>query len=902
MTDAPAHRAPAWRRYLRFWRPNAEADLDEEIRFHFEMRIEELLSRGRSEAEARAEALRLFGDVDETRARCRELDLKKERRMDVTEVLDALRQDARYALRQARRAPGFTVVALLTLALGIGANAAIFSVVNAVILKPLPYAEPDRLVRVWNSWDDQPRGDLSPAEYLDYRERASALEHLGVHAGATAVITGDGEPELVPADFVSAGVIPALGVAPLVGRTFTPEEEVPGFDGVLLGYGLWQRRYAGSTSVVGQRIIVNGIPRTVMGVMPRGFRLPNDLADEAPGELFLPIGIDPDSVTERGSHFLDGVARLRPGVTVEQASASLQSVARAFVAAFPDDYPSGMRFDTRAEPLRDVIVGDVRPTLLVLLGAVGFVLLIACANLANLLLSRTEARTREIAVRTALGAGRERIVTQLLVESVILALAGGALGVLLAAWGTRALVALAPPGIPRLSEVGIDAGVLGFALGISLVTGLLLGLAPGLHASAFDLRGALGEGGRGATAGRARQALRRGLVVGEVSLALVLLTGAGLLVQSFARLVRVDPGFRAENVLAVPVNLPARRYTEVPRVIEFYRNLQDRVDALPASSAVGAVAFLPLASGRGDLNFEIDGRPVPEGATSPRADWQVVTPGYFGAMGMRLLRGRTLTESDDERAPGAVVITESLARRYWPGEDPIGVRFKLGGEAGPGWVTIVGIVGDVRYQSLGAEPQPEMYLAHAQFRFWHGGTILRAMTLVVRSESDPTRLSGAIRREIRALDPNLPVGTITTMEQVRAESVASSRFVMLLLSIFSGVALAIAAVGIYGVMAYAVAQRTKEIGVRLALGATPGGVMRMVIGQGLVLAAAGVAVGLIAALWLTRLIAGLLFDVSPTDPATIAGVSLMLMAVAFVACYMPARRATRIDPVSAMRE
>jgi predicted permease len=902
MTDVPARRVPAWRRYLRFWRPNAEADLEDEIRFHFEMRIDELVSRGRSEAEARAEALRLFGDVEETRARCRELDRTKERRMHITEIIDALRQDARYAVRQARRAPGFTVVALLTLALGIGANAAIFSVVNAVILKPLPYAEPERLVRVWNSWDDQPRGDVSPAEYLDYRDRASALEHLGVYAGATAAVTGNGEPEQVPADFISAGVIPALGVAPVLGRAFTPEEELPGFDGVLLGYGLWQRRYGGSPSVLGQRVTVNGIPRTVIGVMPRGFRLPNGLDDEEPGEMFLPIGIHPDSVTERGSHFLNTVARLRAGVTVEQATASLQAVAREFVTAFPDDYPSGMRFDTRAEPLRDVIVGDVRPTLLVLLGAVGFVLLIACANLANLFLSRTEARTREIAVRTALGAGRHRVVSQLLVESVILALAGGVLGTLLAAWGTRALVALSPPEIPRLSEVGIDAGVLAFALGVSLLTGVLLGLVPGLHASAFDLRGALGAGGRGATAGRARQALRRGLVVGEVSLALVLLTGAGLLVQSFARLVRVDPGFHAENVLAVPLSLPARQYAEVPQVIAFYRDLHDRVDALPASNAVGAVAFLPLASGRGDLNFEIEGRPVPDDAPSPRADWQVVTPGYFRAMGMRLLRGRTLSAADDERAPGAVVINESLARRYWPGEDPIGVRFKLGGEAGPGWVTIVGIVGDVRYRALDTEPEPEMYLAHSQFRMWHGGTILRAMTLVVRSESDPTGLSGAIRREIRALDANLPIGTITTMEEVRAESVASSRFVMLLLSIFSGVALAIAAVGIYGVMAYAVSLRTKEIGVRLALGATPRRVLRMVIGQGLMLAAGGVALGLLAALWLTRLIAGLLFDVSPSDPATIAGVSAVLMAVALVACYIPARRATRIDPVAAMRE
>ncbi|HJU64690.1 MAG TPA: ABC transporter permease, partial [Gemmatimonadaceae bacterium] len=472
-----------------------EADLDDEIRFHFEMRIEELMTMGRSEAQAREEALRLFGDLESTRAHCKEFDLTKERRMRLDETMDALRQDARYAIRQARRAPGFTLVALFTLALGIGANAAIFSVVNAVVLRPLPFAQPERLVRVWNSWDDQPRGDLSPAEYLDYRDRATAFEHLGVYAGATATITGDGEPEQVPASFVSAGVVPALGVLPLAGRSFTREEELPGFDGVLIGYGLWQRRYGGDQSVLGRGVTVNGIPRTIIGIMPNDYRLPEDLADEAASDLFLPIGIHPDSVTERGSHFLNAVARLKPGVTVERGRASVQAVARDFVAAFPAEYPPAMRFGAYIEPLRDVVVGDVRPTLLVLLGAVGFVLLIACANLANLLLSRTEARTREIAVRTALGAGRRRIVMQLVVESVLLALAGGALGTLLAAWGTRALVALSPPEIPRLGEVGIDAGVLLFALGISLVTGLLLGLAPGLHASAFDLRAALGEGG-----------------------------------------------------------------------------------------------------------------------------------------------------------------------------------------------------------------------------------------------------------------------------------------------------------------------------------------------------------------------------------------------------------------------
>jgi putative ABC transport system permease protein len=559
-----------------------------------------------------------------------------------------------------------------------------------------------------------------------------------------------------------------------------------------------------------------------------------------------------------------------------------------------------MNFVGGTIPLLESVVGRVRPTLMVLLGAVGFVLLIACANVASLLLSRTEGRRREMAVRTALGAGRARLMRQMLVESVVLSLTGGVVGIALAYAGTRLLVALRPPNIPRLDAIGVDLRVLLFALGASTVVGILFGILPAVNATRLDMQSMLREGGRG-VAGGVRQGARRTLVISEVAIALVLLVGAGLMTRSFVRLLSVDPGYRVDHVLTVPISLPPSRYEETDRVITFYRELTRRVATLPGVSSVGGVAGVPLVAERGDLGIEIEGRPVAPGETRRRADWQVVTPGYFKAIGMRLLRGRAIEETDLETTPGVVVINEALVRKYWPNDDPIGKRFKLGGKAGPGMVTIVGVVADVRQASLAATPVGEMYLAHTQFRFWGGGAVMRSLNLVLRTTGEPAALTRAVRSEVAALDAQLPLGQFRTMEDVRGESVSQPRFLMFLFSTFSMVALAIAVIGIYGVIAYGVAQRRKEIGIRVALGARPSSVAGMVVRQGMGLAGIGIVAGLVLAFGLTRFLSSFLFAVTPTDPVTMAFVAATLAVAALAASYVPARRATKTNPVEVLR-
>jgi predicted permease len=819
--------------------------------------------------------------------------------------MHTLIQDVRHGARTLRKSPGFTLLAALTLALGIGGLTAIFSVVNAVLLRPLPYAEPDRLVRLWSAWEGQSRNDVSPAEYFDYRDGLGAFRALGAFASGSANLTGDGEPERLQAGYVTASLFTALAVEPALGRAFAEGEDGPGAEAaVVLGDGLWRRRFGGSPDVVGRRVTVDGVPSTVLGVMPAGFRLPGDFGPAGPTQIYLPLGLDRTSVPNRGSHFLGVVGRLRPGLSFESGRAAVARAAAGFVRDFPDDYPAGMRFAATAVPLADDVLGPVRPALLVLLGAVAFVLAIACANVASLLLSRAESRRRELAVRAAIGAGRLRLVRQLLAESLLLATLGGALGLALAFWGVQALETLRPPDLPRLDEVGVDPRVLLFTLAASLLTGLLFGLGPALEASRGDLRATLAEGGRGATVGRAAQRLRRALVTGQIALALVLLIGGGLLIRSLARLQSVDPGFRADHVLTVSLNLPetAGGAGESQRATGFFRQIVERVSALPGVASAGAVAGLPLAGDRGDLNLHIEGRPEPEGAGSPAADWQAVTPGYFQAMGMRLVRGRGIETRDDERAPGAVVINRTMARLLWPGEDPLGRRFTLGGGAGPGMVTIVGIVDDVRQRGLASEPRPEMYLAHAQFRFWDGGGPVDAMTLAVRTQGDPASVARAIREEVRALDPNLPVGGFRTMREVVSDSISRPRFMTLLLTVFSGLALALAAVGIYGVLAYAASRRTREIGVRMALGARPRDVVGLIVRQTAAVAGSGVALGILGALALTRVLRAQLYDVSPTDAPTYAGLALFTIAVALLATWIPARRAAGVDPLTALRE
>jgi predicted permease len=808
--------------------------------------------------------------------------------------------DLRFAVRALRRHPTFAAAAVLTIAIGIGANTAIFSVVNAALLRPLPYADQDRVLDISNTWEGSPRARLSPAEYFDYRATVGdAFSALGVFSMGTASLVGSGEPVVLRAGFVSADVLPALGVMPLVGRPFTADEERAGANVALISHGLWSRQFGADPAIVGRQVTLSGTATEVIGVLPPDFRLPDDYAAGAATDLVVPLGLDPATTTARGSHFLRGVARLAPRASPEHAQGALDAIARRFVADFADDYPRDMRFGVTVTPIAERVVGDARRPLLLLLGAAGFVLLVACANVANLMLVRLDARQGELAVRTAVGAGRGRMVRQLLAESMAIGMLGGAAGVVLAWWCTRLLLALRPPNLPRFGEVVLDYRVLAFAAAIAIGTGLLFGLVPALRFSGVRMAGALHAGGRGAAGGGNR--FRRALVVGQVALALTLLAGAGLLGRSLAALRAVDPGFRPDHVLTGRVTLPSADYAEEHQVIETFEAIRTRVAAAPGVRAAGGVTSLPLLSGLGDLNIQIEGRTVAEGEVSPRADWQAVTPGYCDAMGLVVLRGRAIDERDRTGAPGVVVINETMAERYWPGEDALGARFVLGGGAGPGLVTVVGIVGDVRHGSLADPRISQMYLAHAQFRFWNGGSVARALTLVVRSAGEPQALSTAVRGAVQAVDPRLPIANVQAMEDVVTASLGRERFLFALAGAFAVVALVLGVLGVYGVLAYGVARRTREIGLRLALGASGREVARLVALEGGRLVLGGTVVGLAGAILLGRLLRGLLFGVAPLDPVTLIAAPLALAGAALVATWLPAHRAAHLDPMEALR-
>jgi putative ABC transport system permease protein len=808
--------------------------------------------------------------------------------------------DLRFAVRALRRRPTFAAATVLTIAIGIGANTAIFSVVNAALLRPLPYADQDRVLDVSNTWEGTPRARLSPAEYFDYRATVGgAFSALGVFSMGTASLVGSGEPVVLRAGFASAELLPALGVVPLVGRPFTADEERAGANVALISHGLWSRQFGADPAIVGRQITLSGTGTEVIGVLPTGFQLPDDYAVGVATDLVAPLGLDPATTTARGSHFLRAVGRLAPGSTHERAEGALAAVARRFVADFPDDYPRDMRFGVTVTPIADRVIGDARRPLLLLLGAAGFVLLVACANVANLMLVRLDARQGELAVRAAVGAGRGRLVRQLLVESMAIGALGGVAGIVLAWWSTRLLLALRPPNLPRFSEVVLDYRVLAFAAATAIGTGILFGLVPALRFSGVRMAGALHASGRGASNGGNR--FRRALVVGQVALALTLLSGAGLLGRSLAALRAVDPGFRPHHVLTGRITLPSADYAEEHQVIETFEAIRTRVAAAPGVRAAGAVTSLPLLSGLGDINIQIEGRVVAEGEVSPRADWQAVTPGYCDAMGLVVLRGRAIDERDRTGAPGVVVINETMAERYWPGEDPIGVRFTLGGGAGPGLVTVVGIVGDVRHGSLADPRISQMYLAHAQFRFWNGGSVARALTLVVRSAGDPQALSTAVRGAVHAVDPRIPIANVQAMEEVVTASLGRERFLFALAAAFALVALILGVLGVYGVLAYTVARRTREIGLRLALGARGGEIARLIARDGGRLVIGGTVIGLAGAILLGRLLRGLLFGVAPLDPVTLVGAPLALAAAALIATWLPARRAARIPPMEALQ-
>jgi predicted permease len=863
-------------------------DIEEEMRFHVEMETEANIARGMSLADARRAALRAFGNVGVVRDAAYEV--------RGGGILETLLQDIRYGARVLAKHRGFTAVAVLTLALGIGANTAIFSVVNELLLRPLPFHDAERLVMLWEvTPEGRHQNTTSRANFRGWREQSTAFEGMAAFSDQRLSLTGDGDPEEVSVQFATPELFQVLGVEPILGRGMTPEDARPGApDVAVLSYGIWQRRFGGDPQVVGKPITLNGTPYTVVGVLPTDFQwhIRKRSGTVRPAEIWTVLTMPTEGPGVHG-RFLSVVARLKPDASLEQAEAEMKTIA-ARLEQEALQYNKG--YGAEVIPLREQFVGNVRPALLILLGAVGFVLLIACANVANLMLSRAAAREKEIALRTALGAHRLRIVRQLLTESLLLALLGSLLGLGLAWWGIRALVAISPRDLVNLQGVGINLTVLVWTLAVSLVTGIIFGLAPALEATHLNLNDALKEGGKGAGGQSSRsRRLRSALVIAEVALALVLLASAGLLVKSFARLQKIDTGFNTENVLTMVVRLPDGKYKEDQQVVAFFRQATERTGALPGVRAVGLVNFLPLYGGLGSATgFTIEGRPAPPPGEEPSTNVRVSDSDYFSAMGIPLLRGRTFTDFEASEARHVVLISESLAQQHFAAEDPIGKRISVEMFDKPTPTEIIGIVGDVRYDSLTDKAEPTVYFPHPELTY-------SFMTLVIRTTGDPAAMAPAVRRELRAIDPDQPVSDVRTMNQVMADTVGRARFNTLLFGLFAGLATLLAAVGIFGVMNYSVTLRTREIGIRMALGAQPGQVLMLILKQGLRLTLIGIGIGLAGALTLTRVMSGLLFGVDATDPATFAAIVLLLAVVSLIACYLPARRATRVDPLIGLR-
>lgn len=891
---------PRWRRYLRLGGANPEADVDDELDFHLEERTRLNIASGMSAEQARAEAAQQFGDMSRIRGECITERRHLTRRAEFGERLGDVVRDIRMGVRSLVRTPLFAVTAGLSLALGIGVNVAVFSVVNAVLLAPLPYAAPERVVTIHNTWMGAEQGGLSPAEYLDYAAMTKALSVFGVYAMSSANVVDGDVAERVPATIATASTLEALGIAPSAGRFYTAGEVAARDPVLVLSYEYWQSRFGGAQDVIGRGVLVNGVVRTVIGVLPPGVRLPGTYAEAQPPALFLPLRIERADDPSRGSHFLRAIARLAPDWTVASADAELKRVAGELTVLHADFYPEQMNFSALVVPVHEAVVGESRRLLLMLSAAVALVLLITCANVSSLVLTRTEDRRRELAVRSALGAGRWRIARQLLMEHLVLATVAAAAGLGIASAGVRALSLFQPGDIPRIADAGIDTRVLLFTLGLTLLTTLLVAAAPFGHGGGGH--DALREAGSRTTTSRASQRTRRALIATEVALSIVLLAGAGLLLRSFTLLMAVDPGYRTDQLLTVPVTLPASSYDNDAAVRRFYAQLVDDASQLPGVVAAGAVINLPLATTIGDLNIELDGHTVAAGDLSPRLDWQVVTPGWFDAMGVDILRGRGITAADDERATGAVVLSEAAVRKYWADGDAVGQRFRLGAAAGPGWVTVVGIARDIRHGSLSAEPQPIMYLPHGQFTFWHGGSAVLTMTLVLHTAGEPMAMVAPLREHVRRMDPHVPLGTPRTMAQVMTTAVAEPRFAMSVIGSFALIALGLAAIGVYGLVSYTVARRTREIAVRMALGAQADGVVRQIVLQGMQPVLVGVAIGGLGALATGRLLQHMLYGIAPHDPVILAVTLVLLPATALLACVIPARRATGIEPWVALRE
>jgi len=802
--------------------------------------------------------------------------------------------EVRHAARSLWKARGFSLTVILTLALGIGANAAIFSVVNAVVLRPLPYRDPARIVVVWDNLVRHGLKDIvvSALEYTEFRDRSRVFERMAAYDTKGFNITGIATPERVAGAVVTAGVLPLLGVAPEVGRVFEDGDERPGVERAVLSHGLWQRMFGGDRGIVGKMVAIDGTGTEVIGVMPAAFHFPDDTIG-----LWKVVAFDADLLSEnnRGSRSYTVLGRLKPGVSVAQAQQDMNRVTSGMAEAQPQHYRGG--YFTTVRTLQEDVVGSTRRTLLLQFGAVGFVLLIACANVANLLLARGGSRRREVAIRTALGAKRSRIVRQLLTESLLLALCGGAVGLLTAIWSLDALVAIAPADVPRLGEIALDGRVVAFTAIVSVVTGIVFGIVPSLQLSRTDPGEALKDGGRAAASGR-RRAAGGALIVAEVALSLVLLVGAGLLVNSFARVQGVAPGFNADRVLTMRIAPPEAKYRTFAQGEAFYNELFSRLRAAPGIRSVGAANAVPLSGFGGDRTFYIEGRSIARPEDQIDEEIRFVTPGYFRTMEIPVVQGREFDERDTAAAPRAAIVNQALARKYWPSGGAIGHRVSFTQQQ-PNWYQIVGVVGAIRHRALDAQELPELYVPYAQPLF--AGSTVRPMFVVMRTDSDPLAMTASVRQVVAAIDPDQPIADVRSMEQRLSTSLASRRFNMLLLLLFAAAALTLSAIGIYGVVAYAVTERTREIGVRLALGARRSDVVNMIVGEGLGLAIGGAVLGAIAAISLTRVMASLLFDVTPTDPLTFAVVSLLLLVVAGAASWLPARRATEVDPLIALR-
>ena len=879
--------------------PVREVEIVEELSQHLEEEYERAVGSGSSEDEAHQRVLEQIAASDLLHRELKHVERRVSQEpvapgaQSKTKFFGDLTQDIRYALRVLAKNPAFTFIAVIALALGIGANSAIFSVVDAVLLRPLPFKHPEQLVMLWENAAHMgfPRNTPSPANFLDWRKQTQSFTGMAAMAERSFNLTGVGEPERLEGRRVSANLFELLGVPALFGRTFVPDDDRPGTHVVLLSYSLWQRRFGSDPAVIGRALTLNGESYTVVGVMPQLTQLPG--YENVNDQLWVPIAFPSEEAAQRGNHFLEVIARMKPGVTLKQAQAEMETISARLAQQYPD---YNMRIGAVVVPLHEQVVGDIKPALLVLLGAVGFVLLIACANVANLLLARAAVRQKEIAVRLALGASQSRLIRQFLTESVLLAMFGAGLGLLLAFFGLRALRTFIPPSISHVETINIDARVLIFTVLVAVVTGIAFGLAPAIHGSHLNLNDTLKDGGRD-SAGSGKGNRARGLlVIGEVAVSFVLLIGAGLLINSFFHLRNLDPGFHADHLLTMKLDLSEVKYPDRERRAAFFDEVMRRVRDLPGVRSAAVAGNLPLTYNGDSMTIGVEGVSDPPTDQRPDVIFRAIGPGYFNTMGIPIVRGRDFTDQDKADSKDLVVISEKTAQHFWPGQDPIGKRLKPGSSTSKSeWREVIGIVKDVRQNDLIAPPKMQMYFTYRQLKD------IAANALVVRTTIEPMILAGSVRNAIWSVDKDQTVADINTMDHIVAAAVARQRFSMVLLGVFAALALLLASVGIYGVMSYSVAQRTREIGIRMALGARRADVLQMTVRQGLKLVGAGMILGLGAAFLLTRVMATLLYGISATDPMTFIGISVVLLAVAILASYVPALRATKVDPITALR-